>query len=154
MPYIYGVLPPIISPRSFQGLEPVKPHITLLKISKPIVVKIRYRPFVINIGRPILLPNVSRPRYIALEVYPRGELAALRRLLEAILANYIIEKHGEFVPHLTLYSIRLKRPTEDELMPAIEYAKAYTGISFAVSSISLLDTSRGEYRIITNISLK
>lgn len=153
MPYIYGVLPPRLYVKPLPGLEPVRPHITLAKLRRPARVEIRYRPFTATLGRPLLLPSSAKPRYIALEVSPAGEFAALRRMLEAALPGLIEERHGEFRPHLTLYAVRIKRPAEEELEPAVREAEALVGTSFVVDEICLIDTAGGEYKVLSRVAL-
>jgi hypothetical protein len=77
MGLIYGIMPPIPPLKPFEGISPVKPHITLVKLKRPIQVEIRYRRFVVALGPVMLLPSPSKPRYIALKAEPYGELAAL-----------------------------------------------------------------------------
>ena len=145
MPYIYGVLPPVRPLPPFDYVVPVKPHITLVKVEKPVRIEIRYRQFAATVGHILLLPSSSRPRYIALRVEPYGEFAALRSLLMASLGGEVVERHSEFRPHLTVYSIRAKRPTEEDLRPAIDEASKLVGTAFEVKAIHLLDTTGGAY---------
>ncbi|MEL9991673.1 MAG: 2'-5' RNA ligase family protein [Thermoproteus sp.] len=154
MPYIYGVLPPVASLKPFEGIVPVKPHITLLKIERPKVVSVDFRAFTAFIGDVLFLPSRSRPRYIALAVEPRLEFMALRRALEALLAEVLVERHGDFKPHLSVYAVRIKSPTMDELAPAVEEASRLKGAAFDVRSVALIDTSGGEYKPLYTIQLK
>ncbi|MEM0484089.1 MAG: 2'-5' RNA ligase [Pyrobaculum sp.] len=153
MAYIYGILPPIHPLRPFEGVLPVKPHITLVKLEKPIRVEVKYRRFVATIGPVVLLPSPSKPRYIALRVEPYGEFAALRALLAATLAGNVVEKYSDFKPHLTVYSIRLKRPVIDDIKPAAKEASKYTGTAFEVRAVHLIDTTGGAYMPIYAVPL-
>lgn len=153
MGYIYGVLPPLPPLRPFPGVQPVKPHITLVKLKKPAKVEIRYRSFAASLSGVSLLPSESRPRYVALLVEPRGEFSALRTMLEAALGDLVEEKHGEFKPHLSVYAVRIKRPVEEDLAPAVEEAKRYVGFAFEVRAIHLLDTSGGLYTPLYTVNL-
>lgn len=153
MGYIYGVLPPIVPPRPHDGIRPVKPHITLVKIKVPVRVELKYRRFVATTGRVLLLPSAAKPRYIALRVEPQGEFAALRTLLISTLGSAVEEKYGEFKPHLTLYAVRIKRPTKDDLAPAIREAKGYVGVAFEVKAIHLIDTTDGLYMPLYSVEL-
>ncbi|MGC8994078.1 MAG: 2'-5' RNA ligase family protein [Pyrobaculum sp.] len=145
MSYIYGVLPPIHPLRPYEGILPVKPHITLVKLEKPLKVEVRYRQFVATLGPVVLLPSQSRPRYVALRVEPHGEFAALRTLLMASLGGVVRERHAEFKPHLTVYSIRIKRPTPNDIRPAVEEAARYAGTAFEVKAVHLINTTGGAY---------
>lgn len=154
MGYIYGVLPPIPPPPGRQeGVKPVKPHITIVKLGRPVKVEVRYRPFVAVLGQVDLLPSHARPRYVALRVEPYGEFAALRRLLVSSLGDAVEERHEEFRPHLTLFAVRIKRPTEEELRDAVEYARQYVGTAFEVRAIHLIDTTEGLYMPIYTVNL-
>lgn len=137
--------------RPFEGLEPLKPHVTLVKLKRPKLVEVKYKPFAAVLDKPILLPSAARPRYIALEVSPTEEFAALRRLLEAGLGDAVEERHGEFKPHLTLYAVRLKRPARADLEPALAEAEALSGSSFEVRGVSLIDTAGGEYKVMREL---
>ncbi|MEM1519382.1 MAG: 2'-5' RNA ligase [Pyrobaculum sp.] len=150
---IYGVLPPIPPPPPFRGIEPVKPHITLVKIDRCTKVDIKYRAFTASVKDVAILPSKTRPRYIALLVEPKGEFAALRTLLTAAVSGYVLERYGEFKPHITLYSIRLKHPTEEEVAAAVEEVKKYMGYVFRVVSLHLLDTRGGLYTPLYTINL-
>ncbi|AEA11856.1 hypothetical protein TUZN_0359 [Thermoproteus uzoniensis 768-20] len=154
MPFIYGVLPPIATLRPFEGVMPVKPHITIVKVREPKVVEVRLRPFTARLGDVVLLPSKSRPRYIALSVEPFSELLALRKALEALLGDIVEEKHGDFKPHLSVYSIRLKNPAVEDLAPAIEEARSLRGSAFEVRAVSLIDTTGGEYRPIHTMEFR
>ncbi|MEM1637538.1 MAG: 2'-5' RNA ligase family protein [Pyrobaculum sp.] len=154
MPYIYGILPPIHPLRPFEGVMSVKPHITLVKLEKPIRVEVGYRRFVATIGPVVLLPGPSKPRYIALRVEPYGEFAALRSLLAALLTGALVERHAEFKPHLTVYSIRLKRPALDDIRLAVEEAAKYTGTAFEVRAVHLIDTTGGAYMPVYAVPLQ
>ncbi|ACB40419.1 2'-5' RNA ligase family protein [Pyrobaculum neutrophilum] len=153
MGYIYGVLPPIPPLRPFEGVVPLKPHITLVKIRSPAKVEVRYRQFVVRLGPVVLMPSAARPRYIALKAEPYGELAALRSLLQSALGDAVEERHADFKPHLSVYAVRLKRPTADELSPAVEEASKYVGASFEVKAIHLIDTTGGVYMPIYSLPL-
>jgi len=153
MGYVYGVLPPLPPLRPLEGISPVKPHITLVKVSRPVKVELRYRPFVATVGSVILLPSEARPRYIALRVEPYGEFAALRTLLAAALPGVVEERHAEFKPHLTVYAVRLKRPTSEDLRDAVDNARSYVGMSFEVRAIHLLDTTEGSYMPVFTVHL-
>jgi len=145
MGYIYGIMPPIPPLRPFEGVNPVKPHITLVKLRRRVQVEVKYRQFVVTLGPVVLLPSPSRPRYIALKAEPYGELAALRALLVASIGDAVEERHVEFRPHLSLYAIRLKHPTQEDLAPAMEEASKYIGVAFEVKAIYLIDTTEGLY---------
>ncbi|ABL87804.1 conserved hypothetical protein [Pyrobaculum islandicum DSM 4184] len=145
MGYIYGILPPMPPLRPFEGITPVKPHITLVKLKRPVKTELRYRQFVVRLGPVVLLPSVTKPRYIALKVEPYGELAALRTLLLASLGEAVEERYTEFKPHLSVYAIRLKHPTNEDLAPAIEETSKYVGTAFEVKAIHLIDTTGGVY---------
>lgn len=151
MPYIYGVLPPIASLRPFEGIMPVKPHITIVKIREPRIVSLNFKPFVAQLKEVVLLPSSAKPRYIALSVEPYSEFLALRKALEALLGGVVDEKHGEFKPHLTVYSIRIKNPSLDELAPALDEASALRNTAFEIRSVDLIDTTGGEYKPIYTI---
>jgi hypothetical protein len=153
MGFIYGILPPVPPLRPFEGVVPVKPHITLVKLKRQTQVEVRYRQFVVTLGPVVLLPSPSRPRYIALKAEPYGELAALRTLLISSLGDAVEEKYAEFRPHLSVYSIRLKRPTREELAPAVEEAARYVGIAFEVKAVHLIDTSGGAYMPVYTVPL-
>lgn len=154
MSYIYGFLPPISSLRPFDGILPIKPHITIVRIKKPKIVSLDLRPFMAKLGDVVLLPSRSKPRYIALEVEPYHEFLRLRKALEALLGDYVDERHGQFKPHLTVYSIRLKRPTPDDLEPALREASTLTGSAFEVKNIALIDATGGEYKQIYVLELR
>ncbi len=153
MGFIYGIMPPIPPLRAFEGVQPVKPHITLVKLKRRVHVEVRYRQFVVTLGPVILLPNPSKPRYIALRAEPHGELAALRTLLVAAAGDAVEEKHAEFRPHLTLYAVRLKHPTQEDLAPAVEEAGRYVGVAFEVKAIYLIDTTQGLYMPVHTVPL-
>ena len=74
MGFIYGIMPPIPPLKPFEGVQPVKPHITLVKLKRRVHVEVKYRQFVVALGQVVLLPSPSRPRYIALRAEPQGEL--------------------------------------------------------------------------------
>jgi 2'-5' RNA ligase len=153
MGFIYGIMPPIPPLKPFEGIRPVKPHITLVKLRRPVQVEVRYRRFVVTLGPVVLLPSPSKPRYIALKAEPYGELAALRTLLTATLGDAVEERYGEFKPHLSVYAIRLKRPIQEDLTPAVEEARKYVGVAFEVKAIYLIDTTGGVYAPIYTVSL-
>jgi 2'-5' RNA ligase len=151
--YIYGLLPPIPALRSFPGVEPVKPHITLVRLRRPVMASVRYRRFVVVLGPAVLLPSESRPRYIALRAEPHGELAALRALLVAALGNAVEERHASFKPHMSLYAVRIKRPSREDLGPALDEASKYVGASFEVREVHLIDAAGGLYTPVYTIQL-
>ncbi len=154
MPYIYGVLPPIASLRPFDGVLPVKPHITIVRIKEPKVVSLNFKPFTARLGGVVLLPSRNKPRYVALSVEPYSEFFELRKALEALLGGYMEERYGQFKPHLTVYSVRLKRPTLDELEPALREASTLSGSAFEVKSVTLMDTAGGEYKQLYTLELR
>ncbi|MFN3804297.1 MAG: 2'-5' RNA ligase family protein [Pyrobaculum sp.] len=153
MGYIYGVLPPMPPLRPFVGVRPVKPHITLVKVGRPVKVEIRYRQFVALVGPPVLLPSEARPRYIALRVEPHGEFAALRTLLASALGGLVEERYRDFRPHITVYEVRIKRPTAGDIAPAVEEIERFVGTAFEVKALYLIDTTGGVYSPIYTIQL-
>jgi 2'-5' RNA ligase len=153
MGFIYGIMPPIPPLKPLEGVQPVKPHITLVKLRRRVHVEVKYRQFVVTLGPVVLLPSPSRPRYIALRAEPQGELAALRTLLIAAAGDAVEERHAEFRPHLSLYAVRLKHPTRDDLAPAVEEAGRYVGVAFEVKAIYLIDTTEGLYMPVYTVPL-
>jgi 2'-5' RNA ligase len=153
MGFIYGLMPPIPPLKPLEGVQPVKPHITLVKLRRRVHVEVKYRQFVVTLGPVVLLPSPSRPRYIALRAEPQGELAALRTLLIAAAGDAVEERHAEFRPHLSLYAVRLKHPTRDDLAPAVEEAGRYVGVAFEVKAIYLIDTTEGLYMPVYTVPL-
>jgi len=154
MSFIYGILPPIASLKPFEGIIPVKPHVTILKVREPRAVEVKLKPFTALLGDVVLLPSRSRPRYIALSVEPFSELLALRKALEALLGDVAEERHGDFRPHLSVYSVRLKNPAAEDLAPAVEEASSLSGSAFEVRAVSLVDTAGGEYRPIHTVEFR
>jgi 2'-5' RNA ligase len=74
-------------------------------------------------------------------------------LLTVALGDAVEERYGEFKPHLSVYAIRLKRPTQEDLTPAVEEARKYVGVAFEVKAIYLIDTTDGVYAPIYTVSL-
>ncbi|WP_052883097.1 2'-5' RNA ligase family protein [Thermoproteus tenax] len=153
MPYIYAVLLPFPPLRPLEGFRPVKPHITLLKLRRPIETTVSARRFLATLGEVVILPSRSKPRFIALEAKPYSDFLSLRRALEVAVGGSLEERYIEFRPHATLYSVRLKRPSEDELEPALREAASLRGFSFEVREVHLVDTTGGEYKSLRSIKL-
>jgi len=128
MGYLYGVMVTGLNfTKALAGLPvvPVKQgnhHITLLYIGdrKPsggVGDKLRrvvegFQCFRVELGQPLLLPSLVKPRVLAIEINDHGLLARLRALIINALRDSgvnIADRYlGDFKPHLTVAYVRVK----------------------------------------------
>ncbi len=177
MGYFYGVMVKELNIQSLISTLPVMPvnwwnmHVTLVYIgtkrpSQDTEAKVKASVtsipcFRVKLGQLILLPNLVKPRVLAVEVIDNGWLSKLRSIMLSALRDSGVlvddEYLGSFKPHITIAYIKSKRIDADMLLESareLGIEDELMGKFILVNNVSLILAKGGNYTEISRHELQ